>query len=329
MCPSSRVVVVDVALPDRELAGDVGAGALEMPGATGAVTEALLTAELTIALVLDDGRGIRRRDHHRRTRGGDRARAQHPAGCRTAHRDGERDDRRADDGPSGDARRGRHARRTPGRRTKPRIATAAIRAAAAARGCTRRASPARRARRRRRGGHAGRGRAADGLARHGRVRQCGCCRSVATPVPGCRPVADATGGFAVDVGSGPAAALRAADALTTTFTDQYRVTATVPSPGDQLVRLTMSGRRYETVVPDIGTSAGATDDHGPDHDGGPDDRPTDHDARARPRTGSALGTTRRRIADGPVTVTGGRRPGRRGRRRDRRAVVAAWRHRRR
>ena len=68
-------------------------------------------------------------------------------------------------------------------------------------------------------------------------------------------IADATGGFAVDIGTGPVAALRAVDVLTITFTDQYRVTATVSEPGDQLVRLTVAGRRYEMVVPDLGASA--------------------------------------------------------------------------
>ena len=67
-------------------------------------------------------------------------------------------------------------------------------------------------------------------------------------------VAAATGGFAVDVGTGPVAALNAVDVLTITFSDQYRVTATVAEPGDQLVRLTMAGRRYEMVVPDLGAS---------------------------------------------------------------------------
>ena len=51
-------VVIDVALPERELAGDVTAGAFEMPGATGVVAEALLASDLTVALVLDDGPGV-------------------------------------------------------------------------------------------------------------------------------------------------------------------------------------------------------------------------------------------------------------------------------
>jgi hypothetical protein len=67
-------------------------------------------------------------------------------------------------------------------------------------------------------------------------------------------LAVATGGFAVDVGTGPVAAMRAVDVLTTTFTDQYRLMATIAEAGDQLVRLTVADRRYEMVVPDLGAS---------------------------------------------------------------------------
>ena len=51
-------VVIDVALPEWELPGDVTADAFEMPGATGVVAEALLASDLTVALVLDDGPGV-------------------------------------------------------------------------------------------------------------------------------------------------------------------------------------------------------------------------------------------------------------------------------
>ena len=111
-------------------------------------------------------------------------------------------------------------------------------------------------------------------------------------------VAAATGGFAVDVGTGPVAALNAVDVLTITFSDQYRVTATVAEPGDQLVRLTMAGRRYEMVVPDLGASAGPADDdvdlHVDDeHDD--DDDPTDEHARHGGGAGSTLGGRAHRV----------------------------------
>jgi hypothetical protein len=61
-----------------------------------------------------------------------------------------------------------------------------------------------------------------------------------------------SGGAAIGVDPDPAAAVRAMDVLTSTFADQYRVVATMPAAGSQIVRLTVEGRRYETVVPGLG-----------------------------------------------------------------------------
>ena len=281
MCPSSPASSSTSPCPTGSWPA-TSAGGFEMPGATGVVAEALLAADLTVALVLDDGRESRRDDPHP-ARCGDRARAQHPRGRRAAGRDGERGDRRADDGPSGDARRRRHARHDAGGAGST-VAPAAIRAAAVLEAAPdgRRQLVVVTA--------AGAEITPDeaellmaSLDRSGsalRVLSIG-----GDAGPRLSAVADATGGFAVDVGTGPAAALRAVDALTTTFTDQYRVTATVAAPGDQLVRLTMSGRRYETVVPDIGASAAPPTTTSPDDDDEPDDGPADDHARPGPAQG--------------------------------------------
>ena len=138
-------------------------------------------------------------------------------------------------------------------------------------------------------------------------------------------VAAATGGFAVDVGTGPVAALRAVDVLTTTFTDQYRVTATVAEPGDQLVRLTVAGRRYETVVPDLGASAvPPTTTSTSTSTTSTTTTPPTTTLAARRSAGAALGRRahrRRKATTGHLS--GRRRPGRRRRRRHRAVVVAA------
>jgi hypothetical protein len=64
-----------------------------------------------------------------------------------------------------------------------------------------------------------------------------------------------SGGAAVGVEPDPAAAVRAIDVLTSTFADQYRVVATMAAAGPQVVRLTVEGRLYETIVPGLGPPA--------------------------------------------------------------------------
>lgn len=67
-----------------------------------------------------------------------------------------------------------------------------------------------------------------------------------------------SGGLAVGIGEAGGAVVRAIDVLTTTLTDQYRLTVTLTAPGPLTVRLTVSGRVYETTVPDPSPPAAAT-----------------------------------------------------------------------
>ena len=67
-----------------------------------------------------------------------------------------------------------------------------------------------------------------------------------------------SGGAAAPVGWGADAALRAVDVLSTTFAEQYRLRATMPAPGPLTVRLTANGRSYETTIPDVGVTPTTT-----------------------------------------------------------------------
>ena len=70
-------------------------------------------------------------------------------------------------------------------------------------------------------------------------------------------VAEQSGGVAAGIGHGFDAVLRAIDVLTTTFANQYRVSATMAAPGSQAVQLSVGGRTYEAVVPDLGPAVPA------------------------------------------------------------------------
>ena len=70
--------------------------------------------------------------------------------------------------------------------------------------------------------------------------------------PNLTSVAEQSGGVAAGIGHGFDAVLRAIDVLTTTFANQYRVSATMPAPGSQAVQFSVGGRTYEAVVPDLG-----------------------------------------------------------------------------
>ena len=70
--------------------------------------------------------------------------------------------------------------------------------------------------------------------------------------PNLMQTANDSGGAAAAVGWGSNAALRAVDVLTTTFAEQYRLQGTMPAPGPVTVRLTVDGRSYETTIPGVG-----------------------------------------------------------------------------
>ena len=249
-------ITIDVALPERELPGDVSTGAFEMPGATGVVAEALPSADLTVGIVLDASAGTPS-DVILTQQGAITELVRNipddvellmasPGGIIV--------------GPTTDRAATLTAVGTLGTASVPpgsTVATAAIGAAAALASVP------------------------DG--RHQLVLFSGpgpeitpaeaeqLMASLDTSMSALRvltvggqagarlgALAAATGGFAVDVGTGHVGALRAVDVLTTTFADQYRVTATVAAPGDQLIRLTVAERSYETVLPDIGSSEMAT-----------------------------------------------------------------------
>ena len=73
--------------------------------------------------------------------------------------------------------------------------------------------------------------------------------------------------------------------LSTTFAEQYRLRATMPAPGPVTVRLTVDGRSYEATIPDVGVAPTTTSTHiddvhdvdddcghdGPSNRGGPAD----------------------------------------------------------
>ena len=98
-----------------------------------------------------------------------------------------------------------------------------------------------------------------------------------------------SGGAAIGVDPDPAAAVRAIDVLTATFTDQYRVVATMAAAGSQVVRLSVEGRTYETVVPGLGP------------------QPTLPPSSA-PTSSSAPTTTGPPVTLGPSVVTPGEAP---------------------
>jgi hypothetical protein len=244
-------VVIDVALPARELPADVTGGAFEMPGATGVVAEELLASDLTVALVLDDGTAVPLETIETQQGAVTELVRNIPPDVELLTST----TRGALVGPTTDraatlAAVGALATTGAARST---VADAAIRA-----GTVLETAP-------------------DGrrqlvvmtaagaeitphdeeqlMASLDRSQSALRVLSVGGDVgPRLSSLAAATGGFAVDVGTGPVAALRAVDVLTITFTDQYRLTATVAEPGDQLVRLTVAERRYEMVVPDLGVS---------------------------------------------------------------------------
>ena len=66
--------------------------------------------------------------------------------------------------------------------------------------------------------------------------------------------ANDSGGAAAAVGWGSDAALRAVDILSTTFAEQYRLRGTMAAPGPVTVRLTVDGRSYEATIPDVGVA---------------------------------------------------------------------------
>ena len=66
--------------------------------------------------------------------------------------------------------------------------------------------------------------------------------------------ANDSGGAAAAVGWGSDAALRAVDVLSTTFAEQYRLRGTMAAPGPVTVRLTVDGRSYEATIPDVGVA---------------------------------------------------------------------------
>ena len=107
-----------------------------------------------------------------------------------------------------------------------------------------------------------------------------------------------SGGAAIGVDPDPAAAVRAIDVLTSTFADQYRVVATMAAAGSQVVRLTVEGRRYETVVPGLGPPSAPPSSSDSDLVG-----PADHGWPARDAR-SARGCARRGADDSqpPTTV---------------------------
>ncbi len=245
-------VVIDVALPEWELPGDVTADAFEMPGATGVVAEALLASDLTVALVLDDGPGVPVESIATQQGAVTELVRNIPDGVEllTATTSG------VIVGPTADRAATLGAVGALGTTPAPAgstVATSAIRAGAV----LETTSDARRqlvmitsA-----GAEITPDEQQQLMASLDRSTSALRVLSVGGNVgPRLSSVADATGGFAVDVGTGPVAALHAVDVLTITFSDQYRVTATIAEPGDQLVRLTMAGRRYEMVVPDLGAS---------------------------------------------------------------------------
>ena len=246
-------VVIDVALPEWELAGDVTAAAFEMPGATGVVAEALLASDLTVALVLDDGPGVPVESIATQQGAVTELARNIPPDVEllTSTTSG------VLVGPTTDRAATLAAVGSLG--TMPvaagsTVAAAAIRAVAVLETAPdeRRQLVVITA--------AGAEITPDEqqllMASLDRSMSALRVLSVGGDVgPRLSSIADATGGFAVDIGTGPVAALRAVDVLTITFTDQYRVTATVAEPGDQLVRLTVAGRRYEMLVPDLGASA--------------------------------------------------------------------------
>ena len=245
-------VVIDVALPEWELPGDVTADAFEMPGATGVVAEALLASDLTVALVLDDGPGVPVESIATQQGAVTELVRNIPADVEllTVTTSG------VLVGPTTDRAATLGAVGALGSTPAPAgatVATAAIRAGA----MLETAPDARR-------------QVVMTTVAGAEItpdEELGLMTSLDSSMSALRvlsvggdvgprlsSVAAATGGFAVDVGTGSVAALNAVDVLTITFSDQYRVTATVAEPGDQLVRLTMAERRYEMVVPDLGAS---------------------------------------------------------------------------
>jgi hypothetical protein len=244
-------VVFDVALPEREVASDVRAGAFELPGATDVEVEALDPGALTLAVVLDDGPAVtpeaialqqgaanelvlnlpRRIELLVQTTSGvrigpstDRAEAMlalasarpgpDPTSLGEAMIDAARRMRRVDD-----PRRQLIVLTGDGADITA-FESASVTAALDQAGAAMRVVAI--------GADAG-----SNLVR----------------------TAMRTGGAAIGVDPEPAAAVRAIDVLTSTFADQYRVVATLPAPGSQVVRLTVEGRRYETVVPGLGPPA--------------------------------------------------------------------------
>ena len=128
-----------------------------------------------------------------------------------------------------------------------------------------------------------------------------------------------TGGAAIGVDPDPAAAVRAMDVLTSTFADQYRVVATMPAAGSQIVRLTVEGRRYETVVPGLGPPAAAptstSTSPAPPTTAGPPETPAPRAAAPGSASTTRAATTVPAVAAAPVaepTVPPVRRGTRRG-----------------
>jgi hypothetical protein len=246
-------VVFDVALPEHELATDVRAAAFELPGATDVEVEPLDPGALTLAVVLDDGPAVPSEavalqqgaanelvlNLPRRVE----LMVQTTSGVQI--------------GPSTDRAKAMLALASarPGR-DRPSLGKAMI---DAARRLKRVEDP-----RRQLIVLTGDGAditAIESAAVTAALDQAGAAMRVVAigAAAGSSLVRTAvrSGGAAIGVDPDPAAAVRAIDVLTATFADQYRVVATLPAAGSQIVRLTVEGRRYETVVPGLGPPAAA------------------------------------------------------------------------
>ena len=242
-------IAVDVALPGEELPGDVRADAFELPGAAAVSVEPLAPGELTVAVVLDDGPDVAAETIVMEQ-------GVVTEMVRNVPPDVElllSSVRGASVGPSSDRAAVLAAIGTVGTAAAgagDSLTIAVLRVAALLE-----AAPDDRR-------HVvvvtGAGADVDAeqasLLRTSLDRSSAALRvlSIGAP-PGATlsAIARATGGFAVDVGVEPGAALRAVDVLTTTFSHHYRVMGTMTAPGDQVVRLTMSDRTYETRLPDL------------------------------------------------------------------------------
>jgi hypothetical protein len=241
-------VVFDVALPEHELATNIRAGAFELPGATDVEVESLDPGALTLAVVLDDGPAVPPEAVALQQGAANELVLNLPRRLELMVQSTSG----VHIGPSRDRAEAMLALASarPGR-DRPSLGEAMIEAA---RRLKRVEDP------RRQlivlTGDSADITAYESAAVTAALDQAGAAMRVvaigATAGSNLVRTAVRSGGAAIGVDPDPAAAVRAIDVLTATFADQYRVVATLSAEGSQIVRLTVEGRRYETVVPGLG-----------------------------------------------------------------------------